>query len=248
MNKTFSFSRFGKYFVNDLRNTWKTGGISLLALGFLPVIAFTVTKLISLITGLPVNNSKFISVAYSCVSLACTTMIMPKKLYGGITDKKQGSLFLLIPASTFEKWLSMTLMFCLVIPVAVLAMLALSNLAVATVFPSDYCIPDLDLPEEFPISEFLWLTFGSWTSTIGVFALGALIFKKSKIALTILCTFAFSMALGSIIALFKWQDLDLNMDPETLLKFSMDVCIISVIASNILVFGAMYFRLKTIKH
>ena len=101
MNNVFDFKRFGKYFVYDLRRAKNNYWISLLLMGLLPVALYLVYQFFSLIGGnglaeLP-NEAKTIAV------VICVFAVMlgaGAKIYGSITEKRAGSDYLMLPAST----------------------------------------------------------------------------------------------------------------------------------------------------
>ena len=111
MNNIFDFKRFGNYFAYDLRRAGNNYGISLLVLGLMPVILFIIHLLTMLLRGGNVytmpGESKIIVLS---IVLFVTAVSAGVKIYGSITDKRTGSDFLMLPASTTEKWLSMVLM------------------------------------------------------------------------------------------------------------------------------------------
>ena len=130
MNKIFSFDRFWKYFKYDLVNAKSNFGLSALILGFLPLMAFIIGNLLSIIFTGEWAGWSFgtgIGIMAMCASFAISAIIAGVKLYGHLTDRKAGSNWILIPASTFEKFLSMVLIVFLVVPVCLAAMLLASD-------------------------------------------------------------------------------------------------------------------------
>ena len=122
MNNIFDIKRFGQYFLYDLRRAWNNYGLSLLLMGLIPIILYVVYQLISLVsgrgTGLVPDPMKFVGLfAVLCVVL----LGAGTKLYGFVTEKRAGSDFVMLPASTTEKWLSLALMVCIVLPVVLFA-------------------------------------------------------------------------------------------------------------------------------
>jgi hypothetical protein len=51
-----------------------------------------------------------------CIAVACMVITMPVKCYGKITEKQYGSFWLTLPASRLEKFISMFLMTCIIVP------------------------------------------------------------------------------------------------------------------------------------
>ena len=52
------------------------------------------------------------------VAMICLVVTMPVKCYGRITEKQYGSFWLTLPASRLEKFASMILMTCIIVPIS----------------------------------------------------------------------------------------------------------------------------------
>ncbi len=271
MNKIFSLKRFGRYFTFDLKNAVNNFGLSLLIMCCLPVMLLIGRVLLSIIFGggesipsLPERISLF------SIALLIMMITSPMKLYGGLTEKKYGSSWLLIPASRLEKFISMLLICLIVVPVAYLIVYlgvdGILSLLIKDYSPAiigsdamktfmSFHIPE-DIPFEMVGGSSLYF-FGSMAATILVFLLGGLCFKKGKVGKTILALFIIMMVVGIITfiifvkspehfeSLMERADI---MDPE---RIASSISTWSWIL-NILFFGglgtAIYFRLKTLKH
>ena len=271
MNKIFSLKRFGRYFTFDLKNAVNNFGLSLLIMCCLPVMLLIGRVLLSIIFGggesipsLPERISLF------SIALLIMMITSPMKLYGGLTEKKYGSSWLLIPASRLEKFISMLLICLIVVPVAYLIVYlgvdGILSLLIKDYSPAiigsdamktfmSFHIPE-DIPFEMVGGSSLYF-FGSMAATILVFLLGGLCFKKGKVGKTILALFIIMMVVGIITfiifvkspehfeSLMERADV---MDPE---RIASSISTWSWIL-NILFFGglgtAIYFRLKTLKH
>ena len=269
MNKIFSLKRFGRYFTFDLKNAVNNFGLWLLIMCCLPVMLLIIKSLLSIVFG---GGMALPSLKESMFLFALFFMMIasPVKLYGGLTDKKYGSSWLLIPASRVEKFISMLLICLIVVPVAYL-IVYLGVDGILSLFIKDYSpaiigsdamktfmsfhIPE-DIPFEMVGGSSLYF-FGSMAATILVFLLGGLCFKKGKVGKTILALFIIMMVVWIItfIIIVKFPEhfeslmerADV-MDPE---RIASSISIWSWIL-NILFFGglgtAIYFRLKTLKH
>ena len=271
MNKIFSLKRFGRYFTFDLKNAVNNFGLLLLIMCCLPVILLIGSVLLSIIFGGGVSIPS-LPERISLFSIALLIMMItsPVKLYGGLTDKKYGSSWLLIPASRVEKFISMLLICLIVVPVAYLIVYlgvdGILSLLIKDYSPAiigsdamktfmSFHIPE-DIPFEMVGGSSLYF-FGSMAATILVFLLGGLCFKKGKVGKTILALFIIMMVVGIITfiifvkspehfeSLMERADV---MDPE---RIASSISTWSWIL-NILFFGglgtAIYFRLKTLKH
>lgn len=271
MNKIFSIKRFGRYFTFDLKNAVNNFGLSLLIMCCLPVILLIIKSLLSIVFGegmvLP-SLTERMSLFY--IALFIMMIASPVKIYGGLTEKKYGSSWLLIPASRVEKFISMLLICLIVVPLAYfivyLGIDGLLSLLIKDYSPAiigsdaiksfiSFNIPE-DMPFEVIGGPYLYF-FGSMTSIILTFLLGSLCFRKGKVAKTILALFVFMMVMGIVMFVVVIKSPD---HFESLMARAEDMNperIASMINTwswiwNVLVYGglgtAVYFRLKTLKH
>ena len=277
MNNVFDFKRFGKYFAYDLNNAWSNYGISALVIGLLPLIMLIFSVIFELLlqgeTAPMPLQVKFVlfTVAFLVVVLSA-----PVKLYGRLTERRVGSDWLMIPASPFEKFLSMAIMLCVVLPVAVFGLFAVCDLLLGWIVPayggSMVRQAATDFPGMMALATsmngtgitgggFIALMFLSWCVSILPFGLGAICFKKGKAAKTILCIFALEVLLSILLVIiFKGgfdSGFDLAPKLERLLgdmtaekvQFLINLFINAcylVVVGGLLV--ALFFRIKTIKH
>lgn len=118
-NDIFNFRRFGKYFTSDLRTCTANYGLSLLTISILTPIATyaLISGFAYLMSGswegpeLPTRTFIF------GIMMFCMVVTMPVKCYGRLTEKQYGSFWLTLPASRLEKFLSMFIMTCIIVPV-----------------------------------------------------------------------------------------------------------------------------------
>lgn len=117
-NDIFNFRRFGKYFLTDIRGCWASYGLGIVTICILPlVIMYALTGAGSMVFNLswngPALGARTMAALVSIISLVLT---MPAKCYGKITEKRYGSFWLTLPASRLEKFLSMFLIACVIVP------------------------------------------------------------------------------------------------------------------------------------
>lgn len=267
MNNIFDFSRFGKYFIYDLRNSKNNFGWSMLILALLPLFVFVVSELFCLtINGHVADMPDPIRYVAVYIGLLVTVLVAPVKIWGKITDKRYGSDWLMIPASAFEKWLSMMLICVLVLPLCISAMVLVGDAVCTFVFGDVYAVKtmlselrglkDLDFADGIDF-DFFGLGYTTWLSNILIFTLGALCFKKAKAAKTILVCFAVatvcSLICTAIIGQVAFTSDDMewlfrDLSPEqaiTRLNVVINIVYFTIVAALV---GACYFRIKTIKH
>ena len=230
-NDIFNFRRFGKYFASDIKGCTVNFGLSLLTISLLlPVALYMITTAFNLILNSAWEGpSAGLRIFIFAVAVFCIVVTMPVKCYGKITEKQYGSFWITLPASRLEKFISMFLMTCLIVPLAgvvlYLGVDALicsldhscgSGLAVGAVnLLKDFGnlkevtinlvdegleIYDAELAKEV-IGQISspWLYIDEIFEITLPFLLGALYFKSGKTVKTFLAMFAVSMAVSSIL-------------------------------------------------
>ena len=230
-NDIFNFQRFGKYFSTDIRTCWANFGLSLTTITLLvPVVSYFLCTTFNLILhsswdGPDMGMRFFVF----CVALDCMVVTMPVKCYGKITEKQYGSFWLTLPASRLEKFISMFLMSCIIVPVAGTAvylcidaiicafdhtcgnsliagaMELIRNLGDMQELTLNFVDENIDIEDAAIVQQILGqinspLLYAD--ELVGMtlpFLLGAVFFKNGKTVKTILALFAFSTAI-SIVA------------------------------------------------
>jgi hypothetical protein len=271
MNNVFSPKRFGKYFCYDLENAWNNFGLSLIVLGLLPAILFVVFQLFSLIFSghITVSDDAIMPMRFlsGMICVLVGVIVFPTKAYGSITQKRAGSSFLMLPVSTFEKWVSMMLVLCLAAPLCLSALYIGSDTLMGVIFPNAYGTPIVKIPFNDIISEvdlpvdlhigYAGIALGDWASSSLFFLLGAIIFKKGKVGKTILALFAlsifFSTAMSVAAGAFMDQDANVFLrmfdeDPEIAMRKIINFGKITLYAQVVILMGLSYLRLRSIKH
>lgn len=235
----FNFNRFGKYFVSDLRTCAANYGLSLMTIALLTPIAnevFTGVFKIFL-TGEWSGPGMSARAMIFAIAMLCMIVTMPVKCYGKITEKQYGSFWLTLPASRLEKFISMFLMTCILVPlVGAAGYIGLDALlcaidptcggslatGAAELIRSMFASGDITVNlgnESIPIEDAqmlneIMLQFTSpWLyidEIFGItlpFLLGAVYFKSGKTVKTFLALFAFSAAVSAISTPFATRAL-----------------------------------------
>ena len=119
-NDIFNFRRFGKYFTTDFRTCCANYGLSLLTISMLvPIVLYVIIVTINQIMHNTWDGPDIgLRVFAFAVAMICMVVTMPVKCYGKITEKQYGSFWLTLPASRLEKFISMILMTCIIVPVS----------------------------------------------------------------------------------------------------------------------------------
>ncbi len=117
-NDIFNFRRFGKYFASDFRSCAANYGLSLIAMVLLTYIGnyFGHALFGLLIEQTWICPQAGVRSVIFIVLMLCIIVTGPVNCYGKLTEKQYGSFWISIPASGLEKFISMILMSCLVIP------------------------------------------------------------------------------------------------------------------------------------
>lgn len=267
MSNTFDIKRFWKYLSRETAQAKNNFGLSLLISGLLPVIFYFFFEVIySLISGewgvQPLSNR----ITMFAVAFTVSILNFPVKQYGKITDKRFGAEYLMLPASTFEKWLSMVAVSCIIVPFVLFALLLGSDALMSLIFPGTYgqCLTCGDM-------NALWVSFGedevgvagsplgilwlNWIEMVLCFNLGVLVFKKSKIGKTFLVMIGFSFVC-SILSILIVGDMDFESwlskvfeekDPQYIINtIYWFIGIIYAIIISALAAG-LYARIRTLK-
>lgn len=263
MNNVFSFKRFGNYFLFDLRRAFTTYGTNLLVMSLSPAILFVIHLLLGLLKNgtaseLPIE-SKFVCLSIVIFVVSVSAGI---KIYGSITEKRFGSDFLMLPASSFEKWLSMAAVVCVVVPVTLSVVSIASDVLLSLIAPSAYGpsmtshLLDADIlgDKEIYINAPA-LLYLSWCGCALTFTLGGICFKKAKAAKTFLCLFVLTTIFTLLLAATIGDSIDAVpqlfedlQDPEQLINFLnlSSNLFFAVTLGTLLILN--WFRIRTIKH
>lgn len=233
-NDFFNFRRFGKYFSSEIRTCWSNYGLSLMTLSLLfPVSLYFVVSAFNLIVrsnwdGPDMGLRTFIFT----VAMICIVVTMPVKCYGRITEKQYGSFWLTLPASGFEKFISMFLMTCIIVPVIGSALYLGADAIICAIDHTcgrnliaggidllgrmgemqDFTLNFMDegiTIEDAAMTENIIRQIGNpWMYVDEIFGitlpflLGAICFKNGKTVKTFLAIFAFSMATSMMMTPF----------------------------------------------
>ncbi|MBR5660094.1 MAG: hypothetical protein IKW99_00915 [Bacteroidales bacterium] len=238
MSNTFNPSRFGKYLVYDLKSRWSENRAFMILWVIFPVICYSVWVFFTVLgNGFSSGFSDFHvghpSIATRSGIFAMVSILFmifyPSKAYGFITEKAKGSAWIELPASRFEKYLSMMLITLAIIPIIFFIGYLFFDWII--------CVADkgcgaslvsawLDnLPSEED-GVMVW-GYGTWglvsliLQTASVFLLGALIFKKAKVSRTILALFVVFMVFFALSALI-FSHINLDSFGERMRAWVMD--------------------------
>lgn len=220
-NNIFSFRRFGKYLVSDLKRCIANFGLSFLVISLTGLVCYLLVGVISYVSGAGwVSSNALARSLYLWIAFAILVVAMPNKCYGFITDRKLGSNWLMLPVSTVEKFLSMLINCLVIIPSAFfLCSFAIDWLITAidpqlhsTIIVSGMELFDVIVAKASAESEVNALLTNFITENniifsaiddsmilILAFLLGAILFKSQKATKTILAWFGIGTLLSIIL-------------------------------------------------
>jgi len=272
MNETFSFSRFGKYFLFDLKQNWRRHSRPALLISCSGLIIYVVWALFCLIFTqqwqgpvLPARLFVFM-LAFGILELYYCY------LYGFVTDKWKGSSYLMIPASTTEKFVSMLLMALIVIPLlfsvvylALDGVLCLADKTCGASLVGSISEGYRQLlnvfsemwNEGFPFTpgQLVYPAICGFVCNFLFFILCGLFFKKYKIVGAIAVTFLISI-LGTFLASICVEPFSNYISEmadsseqiaslmRTILHWTNAIATVATLALGV----GIFFRIKTLKH
>ncbi len=257
MNNVFNPKRFACYFLYDLKNGFNNYGISLLVLGFMPLLTYLICSTFRLIFDGSFNCD--LGSTQKILTSACYVGLMiayPTKVYGRFTEKRAGANWITLPVSSFEKFLSMVLILVVVLPLVFTLLMMLSNGILALIYgDSSKNLFSMLLSASYAdnidgsihVSKNAFIFF-NWANSVLLFALGAIIFKKAKVAKTFLFTFLAVMLLISIIYLiFNRLGIVIEYDFNLGVREINLLLNLVMIGEFLVLCGGLYWRITTIK-
>lgn len=267
MNAIFDIERFFKVLVYDLNHIRRTYGITFLILCLVPFIYGFFYGFFPFILGhgwkIPDLGSRGFIFAVTGIVLI---MSYGASTYGYITEKKAGAGYILLPASTMEKFLSIFLNSAVIVPLVFLAVYFFGDAFLSSLgFAEGGELFRLSSPggmadDAFNVN-FRLLGFHIFSGHILVFLLGAIFFEKRKVTKTILCMLAlqFLLSIFSIIMITAFSQDDPNFVQYKLQNFFLNNIENLEIYANIIFNGFIYsvyiiialmifWRIKTIKY
>lgn len=270
MNNTFSIKRFWNYFVHDLNVARSDSGLTLAILGALPLFQFFFAQAFSLVfQGSFITMGPMGKIPAYIVAVFIAIIFFPAKHYGVITDRRKGSDWLMLPASSLEKWCSMLLLTCLVVPVLLFTELALTDGLLSLCFNSVYgetaiagivdtmgkVWGELRTAEGGIAICWPYALYLNWCESVLFFTLGAIWFKKSKIGKTFVAGFLIMMLVSligtGILSALHIQNLNMEFTEFSEAGFirTMNIIIYSIYVVAFFVLDLLlYLRVKTLKH
>lgn len=135
-SEVFNGSRFWTYFKYDLMQMWRNHVKAAIGIGLAGLAGYFVAVIFNLIIDAEWQGPSLVYrfIVFSLAALAFE--LYQTRTYGYLTEKRRGSAWLMMPASTFEKWLSMMLITLILLPVLFLASSALVDAVLCLADPT----------------------------------------------------------------------------------------------------------------
>ncbi len=271
-SEIFNFKRFGNYFRYDLKQMWRNHSKPAVFIGGLGLIVYVLWVLMGLVFSGGHWDSPETGARISVFVAAFIVLVLYQtRTYGYLTEKQKGSAWLMIPASSLEKFISMLLITLIVIPLLfVVVFLAIDSILVLLDPTLSQTIAGSALGElqdaqarlsESQSSTFFTPSGGivtvliilSLVSSLLFFLLSGLCFKRYKILGGVGVLFALEVVISILASVFipDWArtlvDLDeVNAAQAVGRMFNWSVAVSALIAIGLAV--GIYYRIKTIKH
>ena len=253
MKEIFDFKRFGKYFVFDLRSCAANYGYSLTLICLMGVIIYIGTVSMGLLfNGSWGGPTEAFRSNVFWMSMFVMAVTMPVKCYGGLTEKKTGSQWLMIPASKLEKFLSMVLITAVFIPmIAFCVSLGLDALLCAVDHTCGSSLISAFISADQKINSIISLALS--------FLLGSIFFKSSKTVKTFLVLFALGTVTMTVLFMILFNGVNIAelVENEALANEIVGngpfggnsfIPVLCCTVSYILLLTGIFFRIKTLKH
>ena len=253
MKEIFDFKRFGKYFVFDLRSCAANYGYSFILICLMGLIIYIGTVSMGLLfNGTWGGPAEAFRSNVFWMSMFVMAVTMPVKCYGGLTEKKTGSQWLMIPASKLEKFLSMVLITAVFIPmIAFCVSLGLDALLCAVDHTCGSSLISAFISADQKINSIISLSLS--------FLLGAIFFKSSKTVKTFLVLFALGTVTMTVLFMILFNGVNMAelVENEALANEIVGngpfggnsfIPVLCCTVSYILLLTGIFFRIKTLKH
>lgn len=273
MNETFSFPRFRTYFLYDLKQMWRRNSRAIILIGFASVIFYLMWVTLALVFGHSWNAPGLIPRAIVFYVAAFALVLYQTRTYGYLTERRAGSSWLMIPASTTEKFISMMLITVLVLPIAFSVVYLASDALIVLLDPtaSDPLISSfstvIDKYNNFMVNAGKSMGLSASIMILPVilqlfcdflfFLLCGICFKRWKLAGAFAILIGLQFVLTSIIGIVAFNPhieawlTDIFADPDSVQQtFSALIAWCNVV--NVLfILGlgtGIFFRIKNLKH
>ena len=269
-SEVFNGQRFWSYFKYDFVQMWRNNMKASVGIGLSGLIAYIVVVAFSLIFGAGWNGPGVVARFVVFMLASAALELYQTRTYGYLTDRRKGSAWLMNPASSFEKWLSMIIMTIIVIPVAFLSVYLLTALVVASLDPTtgSSMLHSIgggfrEITEELAkVNAEYSTTWSPWAfvpaALMGCacnfmyFLLCGICFKRYKILYGLVITFLISFLFSILLSQFGMQYINMEIeefaDAEQYIRSVFNISMWVSFIMTIGIAAGIFYRIKTIKH
>lgn len=265
MSETFNFNRFWTYFRYDLRQMWRSNSKPAMFLGGGGFILLLMWSFFSLVISFRLVTPPLPARICGFVICSAILQLYMTKSYGFLTDRRRGADYLMVPASTLEKYISLLAIALVVIPFLFGTVYLLSDALLCLAFPSGgapllkgigYVFTgiseaNLRMQEEmvpFQISIFWVIVFFSLAGIYNIlfYVLCGLVFRRYKILYGLLISFVIGTVFSGILTVYLNNEFTYGAanDAAAVAEVFSVIEIFMAVGSVLLAWG-IYHKLKT---
>jgi hypothetical protein len=269
-SEVFNGQRFWSYFKYDFVQMWRNNMKASVGIGLSGLILYMVVVIFSLIFGGGWQGPGVIPRFMVFILASAALELYQTRTYGYLTERRKGSAWLMNPASSFEKWLSMIIMTIIVIPIAFLVVYLFTDLIVTSLDPTTgssmlHTIGGgfREITDELvKVNAEYSTTWSPWAFVPAVlmgcacnfmyFLLCGISFKRYKILYGLVISFVAGLVLSIILSQFGIQYINMEIqefsDAEQYIRSVFNISMWATIVITIGLAAGIYYRIKTIKH
>lgn len=191
-NEVFDFSRFGRLLGNEIMDLFRKDWLMIVVIAALYLFQILVSLIFKIYPNAPIQMNSVILCSIICAFL------IPSQVYGHVNDRNRGVYYAELPASIFEKYLSMFIV-CVIAAPFILRTFALGLQGLTVAFSAiggpdgylQYSLTGQDFDTYFKDLLIIIIMQSS-------FFLGNLLFKKNKLFFTIIGIIVMHIVIGII--------------------------------------------------
>lgn len=271
INETFNGQRFWTYFKYDLTQMWRNHVKAAVGIGLAGLIVYFVVVLFNLTFNGTWQGPGITGRFFTFFLASAALELYYTRIYGYLTDKRKGSAWLMLPASTVEKWLSMLCMACIVLPVLFFCASFLVDGVLCALDPTigksmasvlaggwqEFLSNLTDVNSEYTltlnVAPLGWAMLLSTLGNLLYFLLCGICFKRNKIIGAFAIAFGLSILSSIFMSSFSLSLVE-NWDVDDITLAEANINRLFVFANalsatlTVAMAGGIFWRLKTLKH
>lgn len=268
-SEVFNGSRFWTYFKYDLAQMWRNHVKAAILIGFsgliLYILGIAFNAIFNSVWQAPGFGARFTIFLLACFALE----LYQTRTYGYLTNRRKGSSWLMIPASAFEKWLSMMLLTLVVIPVAFLGTYTIIDGILALADPTygqvlikaagefiektnnALVVANEEYSTTWNLGFMAMPVFAGYICNFLYFLLCGISFKRNKILWAFIILFIASTVLSLVLTSLGLQgnyEVEDLAEAEVIIRKVINWSTASSFALAACLAGGIFYRIKTLKH